>query len=115
MVPKLIDYLRQSVLVSIPALHSDIRCRSYTLVGVELQGLWLQSEELLDDLLDDEAQSAPSSTPVFVPFSQIAGIVLAAPSRKVAGFPASLRTPAAPPAQRTVKDSDAAHKKKRGK
>ena len=131
MVPRLADYLNQSILVSIPVLYSDVKCRGYTLVGVELHGLWLQSDELLRDVLDEAGEGTPASTPVFVPFSHIACVVLAAPSRKFAGFPASLRTPATPPQQapapaiprteqkRVRADADkgtaAAKKRKRGK
>jgi hypothetical protein len=100
MIPRLIDYLNQSILVSIPVLHSDVKCRSYTLMGLELQGLWLQSEELLQDLLDNEqGEDAPAPTPAFVSFSHIAFVVLSAPVRKVAGFPASLRSAASLPQQ----------------
>jgi hypothetical protein len=131
MVPRLADYLSQTILVSIPVLHSDVKCRSYTLVGVELQGLWLQSDELLRDVLDEAGEGTPASTPAFVPFSHIACVVLAAPGRKIAGFPASLRTPATPPQQAPApavrhvekkrpradadKGADVAQKRKRGK
>jgi hypothetical protein len=128
MVPRLIDYVNQSILVSIPVLHTDVKCRSYTLKGVELQGLWLQSEELLKELLgDDEGEGTYALAPAFVSFSHIAFIVLsAAPVRKLAGFPASLRN-APPPAQPadsaghkstradTRKDSEPAPKRKRGR
>jgi hypothetical protein len=131
MVPRLADHLNQSILVSIPVLHSDVKCRSYILVGVDLQGLWLQSDELLRDVSDEAENGTPASTPVFVPFSQIASVVLSAPARKIAGFPASLRTPATPPRQapapaiRTAKrkrsgadadkGADVAQREKRGK
>jgi hypothetical protein len=129
MVPRLADYLNQSILVSIPVLHSDVKCRSYILVGLDLQGLWLQSDELLRDVSDEAEKGTPASTPVFVPFSQIASVVLSAPARKIAGFPASLRTPATPlrqaPAIRNAKQkrsgahadkgADVTHREKRGK
>jgi hypothetical protein len=132
MIPRLVEYLNQTILVSIPALRSDVKCRSYTLVGVELQGLWLQSEELLRDLTADErGEGAPAGTPAFVSFSHIAFVVLPAPVQKLAGFPASLRSAASLPPdvhaaaarnaehKRTrdaaLEDAEAARKRKRGK
>lgn len=131
MVPRLTDYLNQTILVSIPVLHSDVKCRSYTLIGVELQGLWLQSEELQRGLTaTDEGNAALESMPAFVSFSHVAFVVLPAPVRKVAGFPDSLRTESSASAHAQAaagrgaerkrvreahKDSEAAHHKKRGK
>lgn len=118
MVPRLVDYLNQSILVSIPVLHSEVKCRSYILVGADLQGLWLQSEALLHELFDVHGEVPPASTPVFVPFSHIAFVVVSAPPRKIAGFPASLRTPVAAPTQaptaagRSTKETEVAHKRK---
>jgi hypothetical protein len=78
MPPNLARYLNKTVLVSIPALFDDGLCRPYTLVGAELTGLWLQSEELADRLLPDESAEFKNLAPVvFVPFSHIAGVLVA--------------------------------------
>jgi hypothetical protein len=84
MIPKLVDYLNQTVLVSIPALQSDAKCRSYMLLGVEMQGLWLQDEKLVGELTSlTKGMSVDSQAPVFVPFAAIAFVVLPAPVTKV--------------------------------
>jgi len=92
MIPKLLDYLNQTILVSMPAVHSDARCRSYTLRGVEMQGLWLESEELVGHLTPGESgKSIDAKTPVFVPFSQVACVLFPNKSyQKVAGLPGEL-------------------------
>jgi hypothetical protein len=84
MIPKLVDYLNQVVLVSTPALHSDAKCRPYVLLGVEMQGLWLQHEELVGELTSSEKRaSVDARAPVFVPFASIACVVLPQPVAKV--------------------------------
>lgn len=74
---KIGQFLGRTVLVSIPALFSDGVARPYTLAGFELHGLWLQSDDLSQRLLSegtrDLAQAAPA---VFVPFAQIAGVLV---------------------------------------
>jgi hypothetical protein len=126
MIPRLHDYLNQNILVSIPVLNSDIKCRPYTLLGAELHGLWLQSEELTDLATTEESDVPAAGAPVFVAFSHIAFVVLPPPVRKIAGFPASLRAEpsAAAHAQALVgraaerkrtRDSEAPGPKKRGK
>jgi hypothetical protein len=131
MIPRLTDYVNQSILVSIPALHSDLKCRAYTLMAVELQGLWLHSEELQRVLTPaQEGETAVEAMPAFVSFSHIAFVVLPAPVPKIAGFSASLRgdpavaahaqAAAARAAERkrgrdAHKDSETAHHKKRAK
>jgi hypothetical protein len=44
-------YLNKTVFVSIPALFEDGACRPFKLLGVEIYGLWLQSDELTQRLL----------------------------------------------------------------
>ena len=88
MTPKVGQFLGRTVLVSIPTLFDDGACRPYTLVGVELQGLWLQSDDLngrllADDMRDFAEQAAPV---VFVPFAHIAGVMV----------PSALFTPSSP-------------------
>ena len=78
MIPKIGQFLGKTVLVSIPALFDDGACRPYTLVGFESQGLWLQSDDLNGRLLSDEMRDfAERAAPVvFIPFAQIAGVVV---------------------------------------
>lgn len=77
MPPNLVRYLNKTVLVSIPVLFDDGTARPYTLLGAEMNGLWLQSEELTNRLLrDDCAELAQMNPAVFVPFAQIAGVLI---------------------------------------
>ena len=71
-------YLNKTVFVSIPALFEDSACRAHRLLGIELNGLWLQSDELTERLLPRDHEQLASYTPmVFVPFAQIAGVMVA--------------------------------------
>ncbi len=120
MVLKLVDYLNQPVLVSIPALNSDAKCRSYVLLGVELQGLWLRDEDLVAELTSLEKEtSIDASSPVFVPFSAIAAVVLPAPVAKVVGVQALTQArpipPDAPDASVSAQKKVNSPKKKSGK
>lgn len=79
MTPKVSQYLNRTVMVSVPALFEDGGCRPFTLVGVELHGLWLQSDELTRRLLpEDKRDLAGMPAAVFVPFAQIAGVLVTA-------------------------------------
>jgi hypothetical protein len=104
MTPRLNQYLNRTVLVSIPSLFEDGACRAYRLIGVEVQGLWLHSEELIRRLASDDTKDYESFAPVvFVPFGQIAGVMLATRSpefRAAAAKPPTttrLRPKAPPP------------------
>ena len=78
MPPNLLRYLNKTLLVSIPALFDDGTARPYTLLGAEMNGLWLQSEELTNRLLTDDCGELAKMNPaVFVPFAQIAGVLIA--------------------------------------
>jgi hypothetical protein len=78
MTPKVSQYVNKTILVSIPSLFEDGACRACKLLGDELQGLWLQSEELTQRLLPDDKQEYVSAAPVvFVPYAQIAGVLVA--------------------------------------
>src|SRR6185436_1879609 len=75
MMPTFSSHLNKTISVSIPALFEDGAARPYTLLGVEMNGLWLQSVELTDRLLRDEGRELVKLNPaVFVPFAQIAGV-----------------------------------------
>jgi hypothetical protein len=79
MTPKVMQYLNKNVLVSIPALFEDGACRAHKLLGAEPHGLWLQSEELIERLMPADRQGgAPVMAAVFVPFAQIAGVMVVA-------------------------------------
>jgi hypothetical protein len=78
---KISRYLNKTVFVAIPALFDDGACRPFTLLGAELHGLWLQSDELTRRLLPKDKQDlAATPAAVFVPFAQIAGVLVAAPA-----------------------------------
>ncbi len=119
MTPKLSHYLNRTVLVSVPALFDDGACRPFTLLGAELHGLWLQSDELTRRLLPgDQQHLAATPAAVFVPFAQIAGVLVAtgpAPTqehqqpetaRSDAAARGSRRTRSTPKAGRAVRRSD---------
>ncbi len=94
-------YLNRTVFVSIPAIFEDGACRAYTLLGVEFNGLWLQSDELTQRLLPDGRKDLASLAPtVFVPFAQIAGVMIATsatpPPAQPEGTPAGAGAAAAP-------------------
>jgi len=75
--PRIDQFLDRTVLVSIPALFSDGACRPYRLMGFELHGLWLQSDDLNQRLLTDATNEFAATAPVvFVPFAQIAGVMV---------------------------------------
>ena len=77
MVPNIKRYLNMTVFVSIPILFEDGNCRAFKLVGTEANGLWLQSDGLSHRLLPDDKQDLASMAPVvFVPFAQIAGVLV---------------------------------------
>ena len=77
MTPKVTQFLNRTVLVSIPGLFDGGACRPFKLLGIEAQGLWLQSEELSRRLLAKEMHAFVVAEPaVFVPFAQIAGVLV---------------------------------------
>jgi hypothetical protein len=103
MTPQLKQYLNRSILVSIPALYEDGKCRAYTLRGFGTDGLWLNSEALHQRLRHENDKSTLAENPlVFVPYAQIAGIIFAtvtpatpAPPRPQIGdeMPAAVESP----------------------
>jgi hypothetical protein len=81
MSPRLKQFLNHSILVSIPALFEDAKCRLYTLRSVEPDGLWLSSDELTGRLMPVvDRDAAASAQAVFVPAGQIAAVVLPSPA-----------------------------------
>jgi hypothetical protein len=78
MIANITRHLNKIIFVSIPALFEDGACRPFTLLGAELHGLWLQSDELTRRLLPDDKRGLAATSPaVFVPFAQIAGVLVA--------------------------------------
>ena len=57
MTPNLSKYVNKTILVSIPVLSEDTKCKPYTLIGIELIGLWLQSPDLAGGFLDHRYKS----------------------------------------------------------
>jgi hypothetical protein len=109
MTPKVSQYLNKTVLVSIPALFDDGKCRAFTLVGVELHGLWLQSDEITERLLLSSAQAYATTAPVtFVPFAQIAGVLVGTRPPAAANAPASKAVAVAPKAPAVAPKAPAA-------
>jgi hypothetical protein len=77
MIPNLARYMNRTIFVSIPVLFEDTACRPVRLLGAELNGLWLQSDELTERLAP--AQPFYATTPsavVFIPFAQMAGVLI---------------------------------------
>jgi hypothetical protein len=72
------QHLNRTILVSIPALFGDGKCRTYTLRGASEQGLWLESDDLSKrlPLATDRQNYAPAGFGAFIPFHQIAGVYL---------------------------------------
>src|SRR5580704_13142379 len=70
-------YINTTILVSMPILFHGSKCRPFKLLGVELPGFWLQSDELTKQLLPEQMQQYAAAGPVvFVPFAHIAGILV---------------------------------------
>ena len=77
MAPNLARYVNKTIYVSIPVLFEDCVCRPYRLLAADLIGLWLQSEDLARRLTPDDAgHLASMQAIVFVPFAQIAGVLI---------------------------------------
>jgi hypothetical protein len=92
MPPQLGQFLNKTILVSIPDIFKDDRSRPYTLVGIELSGLWLQGGDLATRLLPEGHKHHEQFVlTAFVPFSQIAAVFVAT------ARPAS--TPGSPPSE----------------
>jgi len=73
-------YVNKTIFVSITGVSEDGKCRPYKLIGIELVGLWLQSDDLTGRFIAYQNQSTPLTWVMFIPFSQIACVAVAAPS-----------------------------------
>lgn len=79
MTQNLTKYVNKTILVSIPTLSGNVKCQPYKLTGVELVGLWLQSEQLASEFLAHEQKAQTQMTwAFFVPYSQIACVAVGA-------------------------------------
>jgi hypothetical protein len=78
MPPNINRYVNKTIFIAVPTIFGDGVCRPFTLLGAELHGLWLQSDELTRRLLPGEERGLPTTPPaVFIPFAQIAGVLVA--------------------------------------
>jgi hypothetical protein len=98
MTPNLGRYLNKTILVCITGIFEDEKCRPYKLLGVELFGLWLDGADLANRFLTHEYKSASTAWAVFVPFSQIACVVISTASATPAPSPAASPAVTAAPA-----------------
>ena len=90
-------HLNKLVSVSIPALFKDEASHPCKLVGFEVSGLWLESEELGTALFPESEKSALPK--VFVPFTQITFLVecLDSPSHPASPVEPTPRAPGRQP------------------
>jgi hypothetical protein len=102
MPPRLKQYINRSILVSIPALFEDGKCRDYILQSVEADGLWLSSNALAERLLTEGGRTAQRVPLVFVPAAQISAIILPRPAAPMAQPGDAGATPAETGAAATV-------------
>jgi hypothetical protein len=109
--------LNRTILVSMPALFGDAQAHSCQFVAAEVSGLWLLSDELCARLIGDrKSREKAEPQPVFIPFPQIAALIVAPtvePSKTIAGLkPAK---PASPPSSSSQhKPSKPSHPRKAG-
>jgi hypothetical protein len=77
MAPNLVKYINKTIMVSIPPLSGDVKCRPYKLTGVELVGLWLEGADLASGFLAHEYKShTPTTWAFFIPYSQMACVAV---------------------------------------
>jgi hypothetical protein len=87
----------KTLLVSIPTLFGDIKCRPCTLVGAEINGLWLRSDELIGRVLPSDHPIASAAPIAFVPFTHVAAVLVATvPPGQSAAAPAKTAPAVAP-------------------
>jgi hypothetical protein len=99
MTPKISRYINKTILVSIPTLFHDNKCRPFTLVGIDVPGLWLQADDLTARLLPESLEAYASTAPVvFVPFAHIAGILVPTKAPVTAPSPSAVGAAPAPAA-----------------
>lgn len=73
---RLANFFNKTLLVCIPSIFEDQQPRPFKLVGIEEQGLWLESPELAETLQCHERIRSPDGAmAVFFPFSHIAYVM----------------------------------------
>jgi len=73
---RLSQYINSTVRISSPGVFADSAAHACTLVAVDDDGVWLQSEELNRLLYSTrEFEPAEYGAPVFVPYAQIAFLI----------------------------------------
>jgi hypothetical protein len=77
MVESISKFAGKTLLVSIPTLFGDVKCRPCTLVGAEIHGMWLRSEELIGRLLPSDNPYASAEPITFIPFTHVAAVLIA--------------------------------------
>jgi len=98
--PNLRKFVNKTILVSIPVLSGDTKCRAYTLTGIELIGLWLEGTDLAAAFLPHEHKSQTKITwSFFVPFSQIACVAFPAAAVAASGSGTTAASQSLTPAQ----------------
>ena len=103
----------KTLLISIPTLFGDAKCRPCTLVGAEIHGMWLRSEALTGRLLPSDNPFAAAEPIAFVPFAHVAAVLIATvPPGQVAGTVTKAEN-AAPADQRPRAKSGERRSKKR--
>ena len=102
MFPNLGGMIGKTVWVSIPVLFDDGKARPYRLAGIELHGLWLESSELVDRLLETQIRNSSSALATFVPFAQIASVLVLTAPRIGASAVSGPASQVLPPAERAV-------------
>ena len=125
MAANLSKFANKTILVSIPSLSGDVKCRPYKLRGVELIGLWLESDDLASGFLGQELKTnAATAWAFFVPFSQIACVAVGMPTVPVVagGTPSgvqsqgsSQKAPATAAGESSSSSIAASRKKTKGK
>ena len=77
MTPNLSGYINKTILVCIPSLAEDGKCRPFTLAAIEMIGLWLEGPLLEECFLTHQHRdSAARDWRFFVPYSQIACVAM---------------------------------------
>jgi len=106
MAPSLSRYVNKTILVSIPPISGDIKCRPYKLTGIELIGLWLEGADLARDFLAlEQSPHSPTTWTFFIPYSQIACVAVGTTPALIPGggtAPAAQSQVMAPGAQASV-------------
>ena len=99
MAPSLSKYVNKTILVSIPSLSGDVKCRPYKLTGVELIGLWVEGADLARDFLVEHESHTQTTWTFFVPYSQIACVAIGTTTVAIPAGGAAPATPSQVPAQ----------------